>query len=143
MQRIAGKKKKTMTTDPIADYLTRVRNAIMARKKVVEVPASGLKKDITRILYDKGYILSWKVEDDGKQGIIKIALKYDRGNRQSAIKELTRVSSPGLRQYAHSGELPRVLNGLGVAIISTSRGVITDKEARTLGVGGEVICYVS
>ena len=143
MRRIACKKKKTMTTDPIADYLTRVRNAIMARKKVVEVPASGLKKDITRILYDKGYILSWKVEDDGKQGIIKIALKYDRGNRQSAIKELTRVSSPGLRQYAHSGELPRVLNGLGVAIISTSRGVITDKEARTLGVGGEVICYVS
>jgi small subunit ribosomal protein S8 len=110
---------------------------------VVEVPASGLKKDITRILYDKGYILSWKVEDDGKQGIIKIALKYDRASRQSAIKELTRVSSPGLRQYAHSGELPRVLNGLGVAIISTSRGVITDKEARTLGVGGEVICYVS
>lgn len=130
-----------MTTDPIADYLTRLRNAIMARKKVVEIPASGLKKDITRILYDKGYILSYKTEEDGKQGLIKIALKYN--NRQSAIKELTRVSSPGLRQYAHAGELPRVLNGLGVAIISTSRGVITDKEARTLGVGGEVICYVS
>ena len=131
-----------MTTDPIADYLTRLRNAIMAKKKVVEVPASGLKKDITRILYDKGYILSWKTEEDGKQGLIKIALKYDRNSRKSAIQELTRISSPGLRQYAHSGELPRVLNGLGVAIISTSRGVITYKEARTLGVGGEVICTV-
>lgn len=136
-------KKKTMTTDPIADYLTRLRNAIMARKKVVEVPASGLKKDITRILYDKGYILSWKLEDDGKQGLIKIALKYDRTSRASAIRELTRISSPGLRQYTDSTKLPRVLNGLGVAIISTSKGVITDKEARTLGVGGEVICYVS
>jgi small subunit ribosomal protein S8 len=130
-----------MMTDPIADYLTRLRNAILARKKVVEIPASGLKKDITRILYDKGYILSYKTEDDGKQGLIKIALKYN--NRRSAINELTRISSPGLRQYAHAGELPRVLNGLGVAIISTSRGVLTDKEARTLGVGGEVICYVS
>ena len=109
----------------------------------MEVPASGLKKDITRILYDKGYILSWKVEEDGKQGLIKIALKYDRNTRQNAIRELTRVSSPGLRQYAHSGELPRVLNGLGVAIISTSKGVVTDKEARSLGVGGEVICTVS
>ncbi len=136
-------KKKTMTTDPIADYLTRLRNAIMAHKKVVEVPASGLKKDITRILYDKGYILSWKLEDDGKQGLIKIALKYDRTSRASAIRELTRISSPGLRQYTDSTKLPRVLNGLGVAIISTSKGVITDKEARTLGVGGEVICYVS
>lgn len=130
-----------MMTDPIADYLTRLRNAIMARKKVVEIPASGLKKDITRILYDKGYILSYKTEEDGKQGLIKIALKYN--NRRSAITELTRVSTPGLRQYAHSGELPRVMNGLGVAIISTSKGVLTDKEARTLGVGGEVICYVS
>ena len=123
-----------MTTDPIADYLTRLRNAILARKKVVEVPASNLKKDITRILYDKGYILSWKSEDDGKQGIIKIALKY---NAQ------TRVSSPGLRKYAHAEDLPRVLNGLGVAIISTSKGVVTDKEARVLNVGGEVLCYVS
>ena len=130
-------------TDPIADYLTRLRNAIMARKKIVEVPASGLKKDITRILYDKGYILSWKAEEDGKQGTIKIALKYDRATRESAIRELSRVSSPGLRQYSHVRELPRVLNGLGVAIISTSKGVLTDKEARTLGVGGEVICYVS
>lgn len=132
-----------MTTDPIADYLTRLRNAIMAKKKVVEVPASGLKKDITRILYDKGYILSWKAEEDGKQGTIKIALKYDRATRESAIRELSRVSSPGLRQYSHVRELPRVLNGLGVAIISTSKGVMTDKEARQLNVGGEVLCYVS
>ncbi|HMN05754.1 MAG TPA: 30S ribosomal protein S8 [Flavobacteriales bacterium] len=131
-----------MTTDPIADYLTRLRNAIMAGKKVVSVPASGIKKDITRILYDKGYILSYKMEEDGKQGLIKIALKYGP-DRRSAIQELTRVSSPGLRQYASASELPRVLNGMGVAIISTSKGVITDKEARTLGVGGEVICYVS
>ena len=132
-----------MTTDPIADYLTRLRNAILARKKVVEVPASGLKKDITRILYDKGYILSYNLEDDGKQGIIKIALKYNPQTRQNAIQELRRVSSPGLRQYAHVEELPRVMNGLGVAIISTSKGVVTDKEARNLGVGGEVICTVS
>ncbi len=132
-----------MTTDPIADYLSRVRNAIMARKRVVQVPASGLKKDLTRILYDKGYILSYKVEEDGKQGVIKIALKYDPQTRRSAISRLERVSSPGLRQYKHSGELPRVLNGLGVAVISTSKGVLTDKEARQLGVGGEVICYVS
>ena len=132
-----------MTTDPIADYLTRLRNAIMAHKKVVTVPASNLKKDITRILYDKGYILSWKTEEDGKQGLIKIALKYDQQTRQSAIRELSRVSTPGLRKYAHVEQLPRVLNGLGVAIISTSKGVITDKEARTLNVGGEVLCYVS
>jgi len=132
-----------MITDPIADYLTRLRNAIQARKKIVEVPASNLKKDITRILYDKGYILSWKTEEDGKQGLIKIALKYDPRSRRSAITELTRVSSPGLRKYAHVEDLPRVLNGLGVAIISTSKGVVTDKEARTLNVGGEVLCYVS
>ncbi len=132
-----------MTTDPIADYLTRLRNAIMAHKKVVVVPASNLKKDITRILYDKGYILSWKTEEDGKQGLIKIALKYDQQTRQSAIRELSRVSSPGLRKYAHAEQMPRVLNGLGVAIISTSKGVITDKEARSLNVGGEVLCYVS
>ncbi|MBS1937240.1 MAG: 30S ribosomal protein S8 [Bacteroidetes bacterium] len=131
-----------MTTDPIADYLTRLRNAIMAGKKVVTVPASGLKKDITRILFDKGYILSYKMEEDGKQGLIKIALKYGP-DRRSAIRELKRISTPGLRQYANASELPRVINGLGVAIISTSKGVITDKEARTLGVGGEVICYVS
>ncbi|MEX1131784.1 MAG: 30S ribosomal protein S8 [Flavobacteriales bacterium] len=132
-----------MTTDPIADYLTRLRNAIQARKKVVEVPASNLKRDITRILYDKGFILSWKMEEDGKQGMIKIALKYNTHTQQNAIKELTRVSSPGLRKYAHVDDLPRVINGLGVAIISTSKGVVTDKEARALNVGGEVLCYVS
>ncbi|MCB0795357.1 MAG: 30S ribosomal protein S8 [Flavobacteriales bacterium] len=132
-----------MTTDPIADYLTRLRNAIMANKKVVEVPASGIKQGITRILFDKGYILSYKFVEDEKQGTIKIALKYHPQTRQSAIRELTRVSRPGLRKYAHATDLPRVLNGLGVAIISTSKGVITDKEARQLGVGGEVICYVS
>lgn len=132
-----------MTTDPIADYLTRLRNAILARKKVVTVPASNLKKDITRILYDKGYILSWKAEEDGRQGVIRIALKYDPQTRKSAIRELSRVSTPGLRKYAHVEQLPRVMNGLGVAIISTSKGVITDKEARALNVGGEVLCYVS
>ncbi|MCB9169704.1 MAG: 30S ribosomal protein S8 [Flavobacteriales bacterium] len=130
-------------TDPIADYLTRLRNAIQARKRVVEVPASGLKRDITRILFDKGYILNFKMEEDGKQGLIKIALKYHPQTRQSAIRGLERVSTPGLRRYAHADALPRVLNGLGVAIISTSKGVVTDKEARALGVGGEVICYVS
>lgn len=132
-----------MTTDPIADYLTRLRNAIQARKKVVQVPASNLKRDITRILFDKGYILSWKMEEDDKQGMIKIALKYNALTNQSAIKELTRVSSPGLRKYAHVEDLPRVINGLGVAIISTSKGVVTDKEARALKVGGEVLCFVS
>ncbi len=132
-----------MMTDPIADYLTRLRNAIQANKKVVEVPASNLKKAITQLLYDKGYILNYKFEDDDKQGVIKIALKYDPQTRQSAIRDLTRVSRPGLRKYSHTDKLPRVLNGLGVAIVSTSRGVITDKEARKLNVGGEVLCYVS
>ena len=119
-------------TDPIADYLTRVRNAIMAKHKVVDVPASNLKKEITKILYEKGYILSYKFEDDDKQGIIKV----------SAIKKMQRASRPGLRKYANARELPRVLNGLGVAIISTSQGVMTDKEARKMNVGGEVLCFV-
>lgn len=132
-----------MTTDPIADYLTRVRNAIMARHKVVEIPASNLKKDITRILFDKGYILSYKFEDDNLQGKIKIALKYHPVSKVPAIRELKRVSRPGLRTYADNKTLPRVLNGLGVAIISTSQGVLTDKECRKLNVGGEVLCYVS
>jgi small subunit ribosomal protein S8 len=132
-----------MTTDPIADYLTRVRNAIMANHKVVEIPASNLKKDITRILFDKGYILSYKFEDDNLQGKIKIALKYHPVSKVPAIRELKRVSRPGLRTYADSKTLPRVLNGLGVAIISTSQGVLTDKECRKLKVGGEVLCYVS
>ena len=129
-------------TDPIADFLTRIRNAITAKHKVVEIPASNLKKDITKILYDKGYILSYKYEDDGAQGIIKIALKYHPQSKISAIKSLKRISRPGLRKYASVNELPRVLNGLGVAILSTSQGVMTDKEARKLKVGGEVLCYV-
>ena len=129
-------------TDPLADFLTRIRNAITAKHKVVEIPASNLKKDITKILYDKGYILSYKYEDDGAQGIIKIALKYHPQSKISAIKSLKRISRPGLRKYASVNELPRVLNGLGVAILSTSQGVMTDKEARKLKVGGEVLCYV-
>jgi small subunit ribosomal protein S8 len=129
-----------MYTDPIADYLTRVRNAQMARHKVVEIPSSGIKKEITKILEDKGYILSHKFEDDGKQGVIKIALKYINSN--PAIKKIERVSTPGLRRYVGAGELPRVLNGLGIAILSTSKGVISDKEARKENVGGEVLCYV-
>ncbi|MEE4214180.1 MAG: 30S ribosomal protein S8 [Bacteroidales bacterium] len=129
-------------TDPIADFLTRLRNAISAGHKVVEIPASNLKKDITKILFDKGYILSYKFEDDSAQGSIKIALKYHPESKMSAIKSLERISRPGLRKYASVDELPRVLNGLGVAILSTSQGVMTDKEARQLKVGGEVLCYV-
>lgn len=129
-------------TDPIADYLTRVRNAVMARHKVVEVPASNLKKEMTKILYDKGFILNYKIMDDGKQGLIKMALKYDPATREPAIQKLKRVSSPGLRKYTGYRNVPRVLNGLGIAIISTSKGVMTDKEARNEQVGGEVLCYV-
>ena len=131
-----------MITDPIADYLTRLRNAVMAKHRVVEIPASNLKKDITKLLYDKGYILSYKFEDDNKQGIIKIALKYHPETKTPAIHSIKRVSKPGLRKYVDTNEIPRVLNGLGIAILSTSKGVITDKEAHTLNVGGEVICYV-
>lgn len=129
-------------TDPIADYLTRVRNAIMAKHKVVEIPASNLKKEITKILFDKGYILSYKFEEDSKQGIIKIALKYHPISRVPAIKSLKRVSKPGLRKYSDVDNLPRVLNGMGIAILSTSKGLMTEKEARSENVGGEVICYV-
>ena len=129
-------------TDPIADFLTRIRNAIGAKKKVVEIPASNLKKDITKILYDKGYILSYKFIDDKVQGTIKIALKYHPKSKISAIKSIERASRPGLRKYTRANDLPRVLNGLGVAIISTSQGVMTDKEARKLQIGGEVLCYV-
>jgi small subunit ribosomal protein S8 len=129
-------------TDPIADYLTRIRNAIKARHRIVEIPASNLKKEITKILFDKGYILNYKFDDDGKQGKIKIALKYDPVTKEPAIRHLKRVSKPGLRKYVGKDDLPRVINGLGIAIISTSQGVITDKEARKLGIGGEVICYV-
>ena len=131
-----------MFTDPIADYLTRIRNAVMARKDMVEIPSSKLKKAITEILYNKGYILDYKFEDEFP-GSIKIALKYHPVTKLSAITKLTRVSKPGLRKYVGADELPRVLNGLGIAILSTSKGVITDKEARELRVGGEVICYIS
>jgi len=129
-------------TDPIADYLTRIRNAVMAKHKVVDIPASNIKKDMTKILFDKGYILNYKFEEEGPQGSIKIALKYHPDTKANAIKSLQRISKPGLRKYVDSSHLPRVLNGLGVAIISTSQGVMTDKEARSLNVGGEVLCYV-
>ena len=129
-------------TDPIADYLTRLRNAIMAKHRVVEVPASNLKKEITKILFEKGYILNYKFVDDGPQGTIKIALKYDAVNKVNAIKSLKRVSTPGLRKYTGYKDMPRVINGLGIAIISTSKGVMTDKEASELKIGGEVLCYV-
>jgi ribosomal protein S8 len=129
-------------TDPIADYLTRVRNAVSAKHRVVEVPASNLKKEITRVLFEKGYILNYKFIDEGPQGSIKIALKYDPVNKVNAIKKIIRVSTPGLRRYVGYKDMPRVLNGLGIAIISTSKGVMTDKEARSMEVGGEVLCYV-
>ena len=129
-------------TDPIADYLTRLRNAISAKHRVVEVPASNLKKEITKILFDKGYILNYMVVEDGPQGTIKIALKYDAANKTSAIKKLIRVSSPGLRKYTGYKDMPRVINALGIAILSTSKGVMTDKEAADLKIGGEVLCYV-
>lgn len=130
-------------SDPIADYLTRVRNAILAKHRVVDIPASNMKKEITKILMDKGYILNYKFEEEKEyQGNIKIALKYNPETKVSAIKGLKRISKPGLRQYCNGDNIPRVLNGLGIAIISTSKGVITDKEAREQHVGGEVICYV-
>ena len=129
-------------TDPIADYLTRLRNAIMAHHRVVEVPASNLKKDITKILFEKGYILNYKFEEDGPQGTIKIALKYDPQTKVNAIRSLKRVSRPGMRKYTGYREMPRVINGLGIAIVSTSKGVMTDKEATAEKVGGEVLCYV-
>jgi|TARA_B100000809_G_scaffold51527_1_gene46778 small subunit ribosomal protein S8 len=132
-----------MITDPIADYLTRVRNGIKAKKRVVEIPASNLKKDITKVLFDKGYILNYKFDDEANaQGVIKIALKYNPTTKKSAIENLERISKPGLRKYVSADNLPRVLNGLGISVLSTSKGVITDKEARTLKVGGEVICHV-
>jgi small subunit ribosomal protein S8 len=129
-------------TDPIADYLTRVRNAIKAKHRVVDIPASNLKKEITKILFDKGYILNFKFVDEGPQGTIKIALKYDPVNKVNAIKSLKRFSTPGLRRYAGYKDIPRVLNGLGIAVLSTSKGVMTDKEARDLKIGGEVLCFV-
>ena len=131
-----------MHSDPISDYLTRIRNAQMARHKVVEIPASNLKKELTKILFDQGYILTYKFVDEGHTGSIKIALRYDGKTKRPAITELQRVSTPGLRQYASSGDLPRVLNGLGVCIVSTSKGLMTDKECRKMNIGGEVICTV-
>ena len=131
-----------MNTDPIADYLTRVRNAIKANHRVVEIPASNLKKEITKVLYGKGCIQSYRFDDSTVQGTIKIALKYNPMTRQSAIMSLQRISKPGLRKYVSAEELPRVLNGLGIAVMSTSKGVMTDKEARTQNVGGEVLCFV-
>lgn len=132
-------------TDTISDFLTRVRNAISAKHRVVEIPASNLKKEMTKVLFNKGYILNYKFENDtyGGQGSIKIALKYHPVTKEPAIRNLHRVSSPGLRKYANTDNLPRVINGLGIAILSTSKGVITDKEARKLNVGGEVLCYIS
>ena len=132
-----------MTTDPVADFLTRVRNAVKAGHRVVEVPASNLKKEMTKILFDQGFILSYKFEDDnGPQGSIKIALKYDKLTKDPVIKKMQRISKPGLRKYASSKELPRILNGLGIAIVSTSAGVMTGKQAQSQNVGGEVLCFV-
>jgi small subunit ribosomal protein S8 len=131
-----------MYTDPIADFLTRIRNAANASHRVVEIPASNLKKEMTKILFDQGYILSYKFEENKVQGKIVIALKYDKLTKESVIKKLQRVSTPGLRQYVGADDMPRVLNGLGIAIISTSRGVMTNKQARQENVGGEVLCYV-
>ena len=131
-----------MVTDPIADFLTRIRNAQMAGHRIVEIPASNLKKRMTEILYKQGYILKYKFEDDTKQGVIKIALKYDPQTKEPAIQSLERISKPGLRQYSKPDSFRRVKNGLGVAIISTSKGVMTDKEAKVQKVGGEVLCYI-
>ena len=131
-----------MYTDPIADYLTRIRNAVSANHRVVEIPASNLKKDITKILFEQGYILSYKFDDSSVQGTIKIALKYNKETKEPVIKKLQRISKPGLRKYAGSNELPRILNGLGIAIVSTSHGVMTGKQAKRDNVGGEVLCYV-
>ncbi len=131
-----------MVTDPIADFLTRIRNGQMAQHRIVEIPASNLKKNMTEILYKKGYILKYKFEDDNKQGIIKIALKYDPITKEPAMRGLDRISRPGLRRYAKPSEIRRVKNGLGIAIVSTSKGVMTDKEAKANNVGGEVLCQV-
>lgn len=132
-----------MVTDPIADYLTRIRNAVMANHRMVEIPSSKIKKEITKILFEKGYILNFKFEEEKKPGTIKIALKYHPVTKLSAISQMERASKPGLRKYVDSDNLPRVLNGLGIAIISTSQGLMTDKEARVKKIGGEVICYIS
>ncbi len=131
-----------MVTDPIGDFLTRIRNAVKANHRIVDIPASNLKKQMTKVLHDKGFIQNYKFVSDDKQGVIKIALKYNAQNKQSAITKLERISKPGLRKYAGAENLPRVLNGLGIAILSTSKGVVSDKEARKEHIGGEVLCYV-
>ena len=131
-----------MYSDPVADYLTRIRNAVRANHRVVEIPASNLKKDITKILFEQGYILSYKFDDSSVQGTIKIALKYNKETKEPVIKKLQRISTPGLRKYAGANDLPRILNGLGIAIVSTSHGVMTGKQAKRDNVGGEVLCYV-
>ena len=130
-------------TDSISDFLTRIRNAIKANHRLVEIPASKMKQEMTRILFEKGYILNYKVEKSDVQGTIKIALKYHPVNKTSAIRTLTRVSKPGLRKYAGVETMPKVMNGLGIAIVSTSKGMMTDKEARVQKVGGEVICFIN
>ena len=131
-----------MYTDPIADYLTRIRNAVRANHRVVEIPASNLKKEITKILFEQGYVLSYKFDDSTVQGTIKIALKYNKETKDPVIKKIQRISKPGLRKYSGSADLPRILNGLGIAIVSTSRGVMTGKQAQRENVGGEILCYV-
>ena len=131
-----------MYTDPVADYLTRIRNAVRANHRVVEIPDSNLKKEITKILFEQGYVLSYKFDDSTVQGTIKIALKYNKETKDPVIKKIQRISKPGLRKYSGSGDLPRILNGLGIAIVSTSRGVMTGKQAQRENVGGEVLCYV-
>ena len=131
-----------MYTDPIADYLTRIRNAVRANHRVVEIPASNLKKEITKILFEQGYILSYKFDDSTVQGTIKIALKYNKETKEPVIKKIQRISKPGLRKYAGANEQPRILNGLGIAIVSTSHGVMTWKQAQRANVGCEVLCYV-
>jgi small subunit ribosomal protein S8 len=140
---VTNKNRNKMVTDPIADYLTRIRNASMARHKVVEIPASKIKKEITKILFDKGYILNYKFEDETFPKTIKIALKYHPLTKEPAMTNIKRVSTPGLRKYVGVENMPRVLNGLGIAILSTSKGLMTDKEARALNIGGEVSCYIS
>ena len=131
-----------MYSDPIADFLTRIRNAVRANHRVVEIPASNLKKDMTKILFEQGYILSYKFDDSTVQGTIKIALKYNKETKEPVIKKLQRISTPGLRKYSGANDLPRILNGLGIAIVSTSHGVMTGKQAKRDNVGGEVLCYV-
>jgi len=141
--KINFKEESTMAaTDPIADYLTRIRNAMMAGHRIVDIPSSNLKKRLTEILYDEGYILKYKFDDEGVQGTIRIALKYQPENRLPVIRKMARISKPGLRKFVKADELPRIINGLGIAIVSTSKGVMTGKEARKHNVGGEVLCYV-